>query len=555
MGLGYALAGAVGGLGAGLVNLGEQKKKEAERLRQEQRADKMRAEDRTYREQYRQEGWNRDDAVRAGNREYDENRKKSERERIDGKISGAASALTGGKANFVDTFMPLAESAAAELGIDPRIIVAQAALESGWGKSAPNNNYFGIKSHGRGLGANLATNEVIDGKTVRVNDSFRTYQSPEESIKGYVQFLKENPRYREMLQADGLEAQIAALGRSGYATDPKYAQKITSIVEQMGTTTSNRDLLMVAGDPEVPASLRGVAAGQVRGLGQEADRKTAKGADGYLRYVDTGERVFPDAKKSPSDEYGKYASEEIGAGRKPLSRIEYAQAKKGNGFSVTTSDGTTVQMGGKSEKFTEGQSKDNVFATRAEGALQVFDPISDVLVSRANRAADFDPTGVARELQNPDFQVAKQAGDEFLQAILRKDTGAAITEGEQVLYGKTYIPQPGDQPATLAAKRASRKRALEAIKSGMSPAQIIAQERALANSSPKSDDQSKSEGGEQPPNPSAVQPTLDRTYNIPRMTIADFDALTDEELQNLTPVQEDQMKSQYLRLQQEMESR
>ena len=75
--------------------------------------------------------------------------------------------------------------------------------------------------------------------------------------------------------------------------------------------------------------------------------------------------------------------------------------------------------------------------------------------------------------------MAQQAAEEFLQAILRKDTGAAITAGEQALYGKTYVPQPGDSDAVLAQKANSRRRALEALKSGMPPAAMVAQERAL----------------------------------------------------------------------------
>lgn len=129
---------------------------------------------------------------------------------------------------------------------------------------------------------------------------------------------------------------------------------------------------------------------------------------------------------------------------------------------------------------TEAQSKDVVFATRAQGALAVLDPVAEELTNLGSRAAELDPTGVIRgNVQSPEYQVAKQASDEFLQAILRKDTGAAITPAEQALYGVTYLPQPGDGPAVLEAKRAARQRAVAAIEGGMSAAQIIAQEKAL----------------------------------------------------------------------------
>ena len=129
--------------------------------------------------------------------------------------------------------------------------------------------------------------------------------------------------------------------------------------------------------------------------------------------------------------------------------------------------------------FTEGQSKDIVFATRAEGALASLDPIANALTSRGEVAADWLPMGLGGGMQTDEYQVAKTAGDEFLQAILRKDTGAAITTQEQALYGETYLPRPGDSPARLQYKQEARKRAVEALKGGMSPAQIIAQEKAL----------------------------------------------------------------------------
>ena len=129
--------------------------------------------------------------------------------------------------------------------------------------------------------------------------------------------------------------------------------------------------------------------------------------------------------------------------------------------------------------FTEGQSKDIVYATRAEGALATLDPIADALTSRGEVVADWLPMGLGGGMQTDEYQVAKTAGDEFLQAILRKDTGAAITTQEQALYGETYLPRPGDSPARLQYKQEARKRAVEALKGGMSPAQIIAQEKAL----------------------------------------------------------------------------
>lgn len=135
----------------------------------------------------------------------------------------------GSKEEFIAAIYPTAVEVGKRTGVDPRIIVAQAALESGWGASAPNNNYFGIKSHGKDGGATMATKEVVDGKVVTENASFRQYESPADSVRGYGEFLLENPRYKAMREATSLEQQILALGRSGYATDPNYADKVYSI--------------------------------------------------------------------------------------------------------------------------------------------------------------------------------------------------------------------------------------------------------------------------------------------------------------------------------------
>jgi flagellum-specific peptidoglycan hydrolase FlgJ len=140
-----------------------------------------------------------------------------------------ATAIPAGKEEFVSTIMPLAQEAAAKTGVDPRLIVAQAALESGWGKSAPGNNLFGIKSHGAPGGNVLPTTEVVNGQPVQTRDSFAAYASPADSVNGYADFINKNPRYGAMKSAQGLDAQVAALGQSGYATDPNYAAKVGSI--------------------------------------------------------------------------------------------------------------------------------------------------------------------------------------------------------------------------------------------------------------------------------------------------------------------------------------
>lgn len=146
---------------------------------------------------------------------------------------GRSTYTPGDRESFVKAMMPHALRVSQETGLDPRLVIAQAAQETGWGKSAPNNNYFGIKSHGKGGGGTYATTEFVNGQPITINDSFRGYGSMGESAADYARFLQENPRYSDMLSAPDLQSQIAALGASGYATDPNYANSVASIANSI----------------------------------------------------------------------------------------------------------------------------------------------------------------------------------------------------------------------------------------------------------------------------------------------------------------------------------
>lgn len=155
--------------------------------------------------------------------------------------------ISGSRAEFVSSLLPAAMEESKRTGIDPRIIVAQAAQETGWGKSAPGNNYFGIKSHGQDGGQTLATNEVINGKTVRIRDSFRQFESPADSVRGYGDFILQNPRYRDLRSAQGMDAQLEALQASGYATDPNYSRSVGAIARGIQIPNEVASLDLTAG--------------------------------------------------------------------------------------------------------------------------------------------------------------------------------------------------------------------------------------------------------------------------------------------------------------------
>ena len=128
---------------------------------------------------------------------------------------------------FLADLAPIAKEVASELGIDPRIVMAQAVLETGWGSKVKGNNYFGLK----GKGQEFNTHEEVDGLMVKQKDEFRTYDSLEDSVRDYGLFLQQNKRYRPLLEAKTLDQQIDALARSGYATDSKYGDKIRGIIK------------------------------------------------------------------------------------------------------------------------------------------------------------------------------------------------------------------------------------------------------------------------------------------------------------------------------------
>ncbi|WP_249676938.1 flagellar assembly peptidoglycan hydrolase FlgJ [Pseudomonas abieticivorans] len=145
--------------------------------------------------------------------------------------------------DFVATMLPLAKDAAARIGVDPTVLVAQAALETGWGKSVmrddngkSSHNLFGIKASGNWQGdqARAITSEFRDGKMVKETAQFRSYDSYADSFHDLVSLLQGNNRYQDVVKsADNPEQFVKELQKAGYATDPDYASKISQIAKQM----------------------------------------------------------------------------------------------------------------------------------------------------------------------------------------------------------------------------------------------------------------------------------------------------------------------------------
>ena len=139
---------------------------------------------------------------------------------------------------FVRKFRPLAEAAGRQLGVAPESVLAHAALETGWGRHAPRDaqgassfNFFGIKATGwSGAAVASGTTEFEAGVAQQRIERFRAYDSAEAGVADYVRLIGGNPRYAAAVGSGADTAQFArALEAGGYATDPRYAEKLQGV--------------------------------------------------------------------------------------------------------------------------------------------------------------------------------------------------------------------------------------------------------------------------------------------------------------------------------------
>lgn len=141
-------------------------------------------------------------------------------------------------ASFISTYKTPIIRACLATPIYPSVKMAQMALETGWGKHKIGNNMFGIKATGSptpywsGASISSSTSEYISGTAGLYKEPFRLYDSIEDSIKDHNHLIIQNVRYASVLAAKTPEDQARALQNSGYATDPAYAKKLISIINQ-----------------------------------------------------------------------------------------------------------------------------------------------------------------------------------------------------------------------------------------------------------------------------------------------------------------------------------
>lgn len=135
------------------------------------------------------------------------------------------------KQKFIQDVAKFAQKYMRTTQVPASLTIAQAILESNWGRSGltkQNNNLFGIK----GQGGNFKTKEFINGKWVTVTAGFRKYQTFEGSVKDHNEMLQRMPRYRAVLGERDYKKACEAVWNAGYATDPTYPVKLIGLIER-----------------------------------------------------------------------------------------------------------------------------------------------------------------------------------------------------------------------------------------------------------------------------------------------------------------------------------
>lgn len=298
---------------------------------------------------------------------------------------------------------------------------------------------------------------IVGGEAVRLNGGSETMTAGD--------FANHVMGYYSGQQAGRAEAQQEPQGPQGPQIDPRYLA-LMQLSGAPNLTEPQRKAFTEIASSFAPQEQFTLSSGQTRfdGQGNEIARGQAP-----------QQEMFRQATPEEAAAYGAVAGQFGPDGRfhaqNPPSGMAIESDGEG-GFRMTQGPGIT----NASKPLNEGQSKNVLYTTKAEGALANLNKVASELTSRTDQVAGAVPFGLGRGFQDPKYQAAQQAANEFLTAILRKETGAAITQEETQIYGSVYLPQPGDSPEVLQQKAESRTRAVDALRRGMTPAELLALE-------------------------------------------------------------------------------
>lgn len=154
-------------------------------------------------------------------------------------VSAGVDYTPGDPDSFFKALSPIAVEYADDYNLYASVMLAQAAIESEYGKSeltSKYNNYFGIKAHDNNQSVLFKTKEYEDGNEVTITDGFSVYPSADRCFLDYARLLGLGPTYASVREAATPEEAAWAVQTSGYATDPSYAKKIISIIYEYDLT-------------------------------------------------------------------------------------------------------------------------------------------------------------------------------------------------------------------------------------------------------------------------------------------------------------------------------
>jgi flagellar protein FlgJ len=180
---------------------------------------------------------------------------------------GVPAGVVGGVRAFIDKLQPYAEAVGRAAGLPGAFLLAQAGLETGWGRfqprgadGAPSHNIFGMKAGKSWTGpvVEAVTTEYVNGKPVTTLEKFRTYASYGEALQDFARLVSGNPRYAGVVaNAGDAGAYAQGLQKAGYATDPRYAEKLTTairlVTRHTGGASASATAQLLAGNVDKQA--------------------------------------------------------------------------------------------------------------------------------------------------------------------------------------------------------------------------------------------------------------------------------------------------------------
>lgn len=212
-------------------------------------------------------------------------------------------------------------------------------------------------------------------------------------------------------------------------------------------------------------------------LGQKPQGLTTVSPGGVVYDQDARQPIYTAPRAPGSDESWSNPVDEVGEDGRPI-RVRYsnrgnrqviqgAQPAPKRGLTIDPDTGQMVVAQGGGVGLKEGEGKAVTYGIRAAAGLEKLEQIEDSGYDPSNlsdRAAENLPGG--NFMLSKGGQQYRQAASEFLAAILRKDTGAAVTKEEWNIYGEQFFPRAGDTPEVIQQKRQARRTAMEALRAG-----------------------------------------------------------------------------------------